>query len=275
MNTHLYILWKRNYVASKLLHMDQPRDELGRFASTDSTRTAKSAELLAISFIGAAVTTGIMWAANKLQNARAERVLTNIDDEKIEKWKDLKKGKPDTIEDAAAKTNPNYSRGFLGETSKNKAWLNNCSNCTIAYEMRRRGYNVEARPHMAGRNDVQIIDMFKNATFKDNVQSFKSSALPIRSKDRAITKALDAANTNWPNGARGYMTVFTQYGGHVLNVEKVNNQVRFVEAQSNELKLSRNHIVSNSFDVTTANIARIDNLQFSNNALECIRRSRT
>jgi len=44
-----------------------------------------------------------------------------------------------SVQQDLADTNPNFETGLDGYTL-------NCANCTVAYEMRRRGFDVEARP---------------------------------------------------------------------------------------------------------------------------------
>ena len=52
--------------------------------------------------------------------------------------------KPDNIPHALEKTNPNYGKSWR--------WDKNCQRCIAAYEMRRRGFDVEATP-LPGKTD--------------------------------------------------------------------------------------------------------------------------
>lgn len=57
------------------------------------------------------------------------------------------RGKAKTVDQALKDTNPNYSKG--------REWQVNCQRCVYAYEMGRRGYDVEAQPRiMTGTDDV-------------------------------------------------------------------------------------------------------------------------
>ncbi len=55
--------------------------------------------------------------------------------------------KPDNIPHALAATNPRYG--------DNWRWSNNCQRCIAAYEMRRRGFDVEALPFPGSTDDLQ------------------------------------------------------------------------------------------------------------------------
>lgn len=55
-------------------------------------------------------------------------------------------GKARTIDEALAATNPNYDKGL--------EWQQNCQRCVFAYEMERRGYDVEAMPRIFDGTDM-------------------------------------------------------------------------------------------------------------------------
>lgn len=48
------------------------------------------------------------------------------------------RGKQKTVDEALAGSNPHYREG--------REWQQNCQRCIYAYEMQRRGYDVEALP---------------------------------------------------------------------------------------------------------------------------------
>lgn len=50
------------------------------------------------------------------------------------------RGKQKTVDEALAGSNPHYREG--------REWQQNCQRCIYAYEMQRRGYDVEALPRI-------------------------------------------------------------------------------------------------------------------------------
>ena len=54
-------------------------------------------------------------------------------------------GKQKTVEEALAGANPHYREG--------REWQQNCQRCIYAYEMQRRGYDVEALPRIFDGTD--------------------------------------------------------------------------------------------------------------------------
>ena len=107
--------------------------------------------------------------------------------------------------------NPNLSKGGLYEK--------NCGYSSITYEMRRRGFDVEAKV----KNSLHISEwgrMFKGFVPKkpqtDNVLA-------------EITKDIEA----WGNGARGIIGgKWKGNGGHYFNFEVIDNKCVFVDAQT-------------------------------------------
>ena len=55
------------------------------------------------------------------------------------------RGRPMEVDPAARDANPNYAKG--------EEYRTNCQRCIWAYEMRRRGYDVEAKPRTRSMTD--------------------------------------------------------------------------------------------------------------------------
>ena len=114
---------------------------------------------------------------------------------------------------------------------ENQPYRVNCQRCAPAYELRRRGYNVNALPNSGGNwNEIYTIPE-KMWRFKDGSVS-EPQMLPARS-NRAVTKAL---NKQMAVGERGTLDwAWTGGGnaleGHIINVEKTKNGLVFVDAQ--------------------------------------------
>jgi len=112
--------------------------------------------------------------------------------------------------------NPNYG--------DDQMWGVNCTHVVSTYEMRRRGYRVQAmpRPEGSGRTDQDwLTDRWT-----------QESGLPVRSQWIGSLDAMEAQVERMPEGARGVLTmVWKQGGGHVINWEKVGGKLVFLDAQ--------------------------------------------
>lgn len=122
----------------------------------------------------------------------------------------------DGDDDSLRSVNPNY-------TSKNESYKTNCTNCVSAYEMRKRGYNVTARPatknHYLSRHPEE-------AWIDPSVKTASGSGL-----DDIISTV-----GNWPENARAEIAVTWKGSskGHVFVAEKENGKIRFYDVQSGE-----------------------------------------
>jgi hypothetical protein len=157
--------------------------------------------------------------------------------------------KAPSINVAAKGTNPNYgttdnnpvyrAEGKAGKKwdpsmgpPPNGAYEQNCTNCAHAFEMRARGYNVQAAPldvldkhgYAAGRTykemDDQIASSWRAPGGKPHGRSFSGQSWKSFSE-------VDAEVQGWPEGGRGMMTT----GRHVFNVVKDKGKVRYIEGQ--------------------------------------------
>lgn len=150
-------------------------------------------------------------------------------------------------------TNPSYfpGPGPYGE---------NCQRCIAAYEARRRGYDVTAKPFL-GDDSISIGEgwtrPFKNGRIIDC-----SSNSGMESK----AKILEAMK-GMPDGARcGVKIMLTEYNGHVFIAEKVGDKIEFVDPQSGKKD------VSYYFSGATGeyiSIMRLDNLKFTAMVEKC------
>ncbi|WP_432156073.1 toxin glutamine deamidase domain-containing protein [Streptomyces sp. bgisy153] len=117
------------------------------------------------------------------------------------------------VEKALHAANPNYQQGV-------HAYSHNCSHVAQAYELRRRGLDVEAGPDSTnGRTPLELGEAWGGSfTFCD------SSAADVgRSEvERAFAEP----------GSRGMVMVAWKTGGaHAFTVENVGGKVRFVDGQ--------------------------------------------
>lgn len=129
------------------------------------------------------------------------------------------------IKDDSIATNPNYSRS--------QEYKINCQRCVPAYEMRRRGYDVEALPRITSGVDAtakQWENIFKDANWDKSVASNRYKTTMQRITDRMI---------EYGDGARAEIYVVWKGGSaaHVFVAENINGTVRFIDPQTGEINV--------------------------------------
>lgn len=106
----------------------------------------------------------------------------------------------------------------------------NCTNAVTSYELRRRGYDVEAAPLEAGRTG-RTVQEFMDAWGGDARYVADNPAI-----DRQ--DLVDRIRAEWPDGGRGFVMV--QYGsglrrgGHIFSVEYQNGKVHWIDPQTGQ-----------------------------------------
>lgn len=141
----------------------------------------------------------------------------------------------------------------------------NCQRCVIAYEARRRGYNVIAKPRILdGTDSLPFLNadtgwpsVFKNSILTD-VGANSSEKCRI---------LIEEEMKNWGNGARAIVAVRYSFGGaHVFIAENVDDSIVFCDPQTG------NTNIESIFDLIipqTTYLMRMDNLDFSERAADC------
>lgn len=157
-----------------------------------------------------------------------------------------RKGRPFSIEDAAAIANPRFAEGW--------EYQNNCQRCVQAYELARRGYDVEAnaRPRR-GRNPIKWgHELFLDRTGQPARLQFGMSEADVR-----------AAIAGTQGDARFVVYVrWRRSGAHVFIAEKTPGGIRYVDPQSNELDASGHFARGKPGQF---GLLRVDNLQLDVN----------
>jgi len=129
-----------------------------------------------------------------------------------------RKTRPSTIEEDLKATNPSFS-------TAQSQWTNNCQRCVPAYEMRRRGYDVTAKPQPQTdpRNDRLSIKPW---------EAWKMPK-PIAFGSRADIEKLMA---EWGDGARAQIKVIWASGtsGHTFVAEQQGGKTRFIDPQTGD-----------------------------------------
>ena len=134
------------------------------------------------------------------------------------------KGQPMDINKALVGTNPNYDEGVEYQI--------NCQRCVFAYEMRRRGYDVEAKPCLSHDDslatggflnvmeDTKLYQINAGNTIWDSIDSLQEAMASAGDGTRA------AIIVGWKNRA----------GGHVFVAEQVGGKTRYVDPQDGAWK---------------------------------------
>lgn len=145
------------------------------------------------------------------------------------KLKDLKKKtQSSTPEEDMEKVN--FKKGSRGR-------VNNCALCTVAYDMRRRGYDVQARSIAKGLVPQDVLpNWYKNPKFI--YPEFKREK--GESRKTFVKRTYEELSTQIEklgDGARGYLSIRWEgtASGHAVAWEVSNKQTTFYDAQSGKI----------------------------------------
>lgn len=178
------------------------------------------------------------------------------------------KGKPMGEARATLDANPHHSYDY-GDFSLN------CQRCVVAYEARRRGYDVTAQPSYEG--DTMGSQVYTNPRTKVHTNRWMGAfqgAKPERTGGSADPAKAQAKFENklasYGEGARGIMQVqwADGSGGHVLNVEYRNGKVHYNDAQVG-VKYTGKELFR-KIKTRDTQLVRTDNLRFSNRAKDMV-----
>lgn len=209
----------------------------------------------------------------------------------MEKIKKISKNKVFTAKEDMSKVNEQYD-------PYNDATSTNCANCSAAYELRRRGYDVEAKPNdetYNARHD-RVYDYFENAeyvgvygdgsTIKYNekyirkIQDGKATWLDrvinrddykFYTEDQSYTsKSIEKAiKSNNPPGSRGFIDVEWKAGSAHSIVYEVGIKGKVVIRDSQTLdEYTLDELAPK---VKKVRIARTDNLQLKKGILGAVK----
>lgn len=165
-----------------------------------------------------------------------------------------RRGKPKTVENALKNTNPNYSKG--------REWQTNCQRCVYAYEMRRRGYDVEAEPRILnGKDDIATKwrNIMENQTWEK---------MPSRNTAQRISDTI----SGYGDGARAVVYVVWKgaRSAHVFMAEQQSGKTVYMDPQTGK------HVDINSYLGSAikgrTEISRIDHLKPTNHIKGCAKR---
>ena len=156
----------------------------------------------------------------------------------------LKANKDMSREEDSKRVNPDY------KLDPERARMN-CVNCTTAYELRRRGFEVEAQKRTDGRNGVDVAKNVFNAPNKKVMMypdpekdrdkfidyCLKYENLARTARNTELSNATYKALKKEPKGSRGQLLItWGRWGGHSVVYEVDNKgKVNIIDTQCNKI----------------------------------------
>lgn len=191
-------------------------------------------------------------AQNKSDEADRQSVMNEI----FNTLYDKKSDPDETSDEDREEVNPSYSLGLYEYT-------NNCAYCTATWDMRRRGYDVEANPvsEITINTTEEICSWYDPAPslvssdkYADTIERDEEGYINnLRQVEKDITKDILAQG----DGARGtFLLSWVGGSGHSVGYEVRGNKVVLVDSQTNQtIKMSEYLQYAESFEYF-----RMDNL---------------
>lgn len=152
--------------------------------------------------------------------------------------------------------NPGFGKGVYGRR-------NNCQSCVVAYELRRRGFDVEARARTSVYQDKVAHHM--NIPWKDPITGNPPKTVIVGSPSRSAVA--DRIERHVAIGQRWCM----HYGyanqkeyGHIVVIERPSSKTNggsaiVVDPQSGRIATLREYLSEDIIDIRSVRIFRVDN----------------
>lgn len=194
--------------------------------------------------------------------------------DKIDSMDELPKKIDDyTDEEDQAVVNPDYNPDSY-------AYSMNCAYCTAAYELRQRGYDVEAAPvnQFTANTLEEIESWYKGAesigfetvdidTY-ERTETTKGAEAAFAEAEKKAAKAVEKQLRECGDGARGqFLLYWYGGGGHSMVWEVKGNDVVVRDSQTNEIVDMTEYFGYAS----SGHYIRTDNLELSDNILKAVR----
>lgn len=245
--------------------LDSGKKRKFHYTSPEIERTKKEWEYIlakTIPFFGIAISmkylAGIIaYKVNSYDNTNYREL-----DGPIEKIKNLKKKDKEMSMKEDMKVINKRSNIF------NQGRVNNCPYCTMALEMRQRGYDVMARRSTIGLTDDDIITYFKGMKFSKIGPEYYNDESRKKNVLRTYNRICDILES-YGEGSRGCIsfTYEKAKSGHILNWKVENGNVNFYDSQSRKVNDTKTISLA---DPSTMEFARLDNLKPSDKITELI-----
>lgn len=144
-------------------------------------------------------------------------------------------------------------------TFEDEGTYSNCTWCTTAYDLRRRGFDVYAGKTIKGFTNSEIASWYKgNNKFKD----IKIEQSDLTSNSASTRKVIDTLQSE-PNGSRGNITFAWRgtYSGHSIAYQVKDGKVTFIDAQAKIMYKNKNaYNLMSRVDPESVSYLRTDNL---------------
>lgn len=139
-----------------------------------------------------------------------------------------------TIQEDMSAVNIAYSSQQVTPRGANTLHTENCGFCTIAYDLRRRGYDVKAIPNDDGISSFDIPNLYKQ---KDGTKRDLSYVITSENKTSSgYTHDLFDQLAKTGNGASGAVSVkWHNGGGHSLAYQVVKGKAYILDCQTNTI----------------------------------------
>lgn len=179
-----------------------------------------------------------------------------------------------TIEDSLTLANPKYQRGG------DPAYTTNCQRCVFAYELLRRGYDVEARKALS---HDPLSTASETLGWPSIIKGYnKEASLIKQNTKRKVQQEVEQRMLSYGDGARAIIGVQwsgRRHSGHAFIVENVGGKIKYVDPQSAESDVSKymNYIKPtstygyNRYKMYNTRLVRIDNAEFTSNITKAVK----
>lgn len=155
-------------------------------------------------------------------------------------------------------TNPLYATG-------DACYQNNCQRCVVAYEARRRGYDVHAKPYLFQLTDSLPYDDEERgwpSVFENSILEYCGANDSSDVRNNIYNKM-----QSWGEGSRAIVSAdFSCGGGHVFVAEYRNGKVHYMDPQNTQLNCEE---YFEEINTRTTSILRTDNCAFTNRVRGC------
>lgn len=165
-----------------------------------------------------AVAAGVQKVKEVKADKRSKEYESERDKAEVDKKTGLGlKSRQMTIGEDAKRVNPEFHK------ADDNGHTNNCGRCAMAYDMRRRGYDVAAHASLRGCSIDYILKSYKGAKCSEILTNYSAWEKSIRDNAIANGKTTD----------RGIGLINYRFGGgHAFNYEYRNGKVEVVDSQS-------------------------------------------
>lgn len=145
--------------------------------------------------------------------------------------------------------NPNYKQD-------GDKYTKNCQRVVYAYEMSRRGYNVEALAYQ-GTNDI----MFQNGRWMHMFEG-QQWEYDLGRRSSQVERNIEQTMADWGVGSRAIVRVVWKGGkkAHVFNVEQMEFGLMATDAQSGKVNFDISDYLNRAMPTKTI-ISRVDGLK--------------